>query len=236
MLQTYFDRVVCINLRRRTDRWLAFQEQLEQVDWPFRFVERFNGIDGRRVSPPLWFNIGDAGGTWGCLMSHLRVWEEALNDDLDSVLIFEDDAVLCDGFGDQVSQFLRHVPSNWDQLWIGGDHVPDSTPWRINEFVYRPEAAHRMHCYAMRRDFIRDAYRFVTSFNAPGRFTNDPDYHIDHQLWPMMRDERYGIYCPEKWLVGQRSDVSDIVNRCRHEATAFYNDVNPIANGKVRQT
>lgn len=219
----FFERVACINLRRRRERWQAFEDQMKAADWPFGPVERVEAIDGQRVPAPNWFAVGEASYAWGCLVSHLRLWENAINDAVGNLLIFEDDAVLCDEFAVKAHRFLSHVPGDWDLLFLGGHHVPDSLPVRVNEQVVRPEATWRTHCYAIRNEFARTLYQDVCQFNTAGRFTYPGAFHVDHQIAALMREQKYHVYCPPQWLVGQRSDFSDIAQCVRHGDTEFYN-------------
>ncbi|WP_425400429.1 glycosyltransferase family 25 protein [Aeoliella sp.] len=232
-IEGVFERVVCINLRRRADRWAKFQQQIP-ADWPFRAIERFEAIDGSRVPPPRWYDVGDAQGAWGCLVSHLRVWESALSENVESVLVFEDDAVLCDSFVADVREFLEAVPENWDQIWLGGDHAPGTIPTRVNDSVFRPDSPIRTHCYAVRSRFMRELYHDVCDFNTHGRYPKPALFHVDHQMSRLVREGQYNVYCPARWLVGQLSDISDVSQGVRHQGTAFYNDVNPIQQGRFR--
>ena len=57
--------------------------------WPFRQPVRFRAVDGNSVPPPSWWPAGP--GAWGCLRSHLRIFEDALMDGVDRLLVLEDD-------------------------------------------------------------------------------------------------------------------------------------------------
>jgi GR25 family glycosyltransferase involved in LPS biosynthesis len=75
-----FDRVVLINLARRSDRLATFRAELERVKWPFKEPQIFEAIDGGsgRVPCPAFFKQG--GGAWGCRQSHISVLERAIQD------------------------------------------------------------------------------------------------------------------------------------------------------------
>jgi GR25 family glycosyltransferase involved in LPS biosynthesis len=234
LLAKAFERVVCVNLKRRADRWESFLSQMESISYAFGPVIRFNAIDGNRVPAPDWYRVGEASYAWCCLVSHLRIWETALNDGVISLLILEDDAVFCDDFCKRAATFMENVPKDWDQLYFGGHHVPDSIPLRVNEHVYRPEATWRTHAYAIRGEFIKRLYSHVIAFNSEGRFPNPGAYHVDHQLAALMRDPSVHVYCPGQWLVGQRSDFSEVAQAVRHQGVEYYNEINPISKGLFR--
>lgn len=64
IMKHFFDRVVCINLDRRGDRWHRFQDNVASAGWPFVEIERFSAVDGHKVPSPGWWRAG--GGAWGC--------------------------------------------------------------------------------------------------------------------------------------------------------------------------
>ena len=71
-MREFFDRVVCVNLDRRPERWARFQKNLGRVAWPFKEVERFRAVDGAMVPPPVGWVSG--GGAWGrCKMVMMMV-------------------------------------------------------------------------------------------------------------------------------------------------------------------
>lgn len=233
-LNAVFDSVVCINLRRHERRWRNLQVELERADWPLREVKRFDAIDGLQVPPPGWFRTGDAPSAWARLISHIRLWEDALNENVESILVFEDTVSFCDDFRLHAESFLENMPSEWDQLWLGGDHIPGTIPIRINAEVYRPEAVWRTHCYALRGRFIAELYEHIIQFAAPERFKEPADFYIDHQIAELSRNIRYRIYCPPRWIVGKRLLNGRDAEPMETSPVTFYNRDNPILNGNFR--
>ena len=143
-----FERIYVINLRRRTDRRRRMERELTRIGTSpsqpsVRFFEACE--------------VDDAGtfrsrGERGCLMSHLEVAREALRDRLDSVLIFEDDAMFTpaslDDAGRSLLADLKSRP--WHIAFLGHDErvlesdSPGPARWkRIDE----PRTG--MHCYAL---------------------------------------------------------------------------------------
>ncbi|MCL2624763.1 MAG: glycosyltransferase family 25 protein, partial [Planctomycetaceae bacterium] len=175
-------------------------------EWPFRFPERFLAIDGGLVTPPDWWNGG--GGAWGCYKAHLRILEDCLNHEYNSVLIFEDDAVCVDGFGEKIQKFWDHLPDDWEMVYLGGQHIQENQrlPRKINEWVYHPYNVNRCHCYGFRgRKMLAKAYKHLNNF-----FDWKVDHHVDHYLGELHKRTEKGFYCPKEWLVAQSEGQSDI--------------------------
>lgn len=214
-LQDYFQRVYCVNLDRRPRRWSQFLQDLPE-DWPFLPPQQYRAIDGKICLAPDWWKQGN--GAWGCMRSHLRLWEDCLADKVDSVLILEDDAKPVPDFTTKVRQFLAHLPKDWDMVYLGGQHLRTKveTPTPVNDYVYRPYNVNRTHAYALRGSFLTRVYRHVCE-TADWHRGN----HIDHHLGRLHQRRRDNIYCPREWLIAQAEGVSDVCSGGRREERIF---------------
>ncbi|MGC4004790.1 MAG: glycosyltransferase family 25 protein [Pirellulales bacterium] len=192
-----FERVYVINLIRRPDRLEAFFDQFDRQAWPFERPIPFAAIDGTKVPCPPQFKEG--GGAFGCRQSHLAILQQCLMDGVQSVLVLEDDARLLPDFAEHVERFLRHVPEDWEGLYFGGQHVRQPRP--IKPGVVKGIDVERTHAYGCRGNYLRELY-LRWSFAT---------VHID---W-IMRDwqERFPVYCPERFLIAQAGGKSDINGR-----------------------
>lgn len=202
-----FDRVVCINLKRRPDRWREFQERVP-ADFPFGPIERYDAIDGKLSPPPHWWMGGS--GAWGCYRSHMRILEECLHARHDSYLVFEDDATFCGGFADQVRDYFAALPEDWGLVYLGGQHlhVDAHPPRKINELVYRPHNVNRTHAFAVRGErTMRLLYEHLNAQKWRSA------HHIDHRLGNLHQLRRDPIYVPREWLCGQAEGKSNINGR-----------------------
>jgi len=237
-LKTVFSRVVCINLNSRRDRWNRFSENLDQLDWPFAEVKRFRAVDGRICRPPSWGRnrYRECFGAWGCYQSHLRILEDTLLDQHDSVLILEDDALLNEDTVNAMVDFLKQVPDDWDHLYFGGEHM--KPPIAVNEEVVRGIQVHRTHAHALRGDYLRQAYDYLISYPTIDQYQHrgasplasyakrilsrpkslwtkshgERSIHVDHHFGAIHRRQESNVYAPASWLVGQAADHSDIMN------------------------
>lgn len=203
-LSKFFEKVYCVNLSRRPDRWASIQGQLSPANWPFVKPERVPAIDGKLVHPPGWWKQG--GGAWGCYRSHLRMIEFALNSGISSILLLEDDALLVPDFKTRVAEFLRNVPEDWDMLYLGGQHlhINQHPPKRINEWVYQPWNVNRTHAFALQGRMLQVVYNHLL------RQDWSKGHHIDHHLGRLHQARQHRIYCPKEWLIGQAEGKSNI--------------------------
>ena len=215
-LKDFVERVYVINLKRRADRLHTFKKRLEVVGWPFREPIVYPAIEGDKVGVPPEFTQG--GGAYGCRMSHLRILQDCLMDDVQSVMILEDDADICDGFSEKVAEFLAKVPSDWEGIMLGGQHHAPPIPTGIPGVV-RVRYAQRTHCYIARPTYMK----------ALQRRWGNATVHID---W-LMRDwqHQFVVYAPDPWLVGQAGGRSDI--RGAEKPVEWWNKQDKLPPGPV---
>lgn len=208
-LETYFERVYCVNLRRRPDRRERMLKQLDQMDWPFKEIEWVPAVDGQLCRPPQWFRGGR--GAWGCYRTHVNLMERCLNDGVNSVLLLEDDADFMAGFPDKVREFLEAVPNDWEMLYLGGQHLKVSnvpTPVEgTNDKVFQPFNVNRTHAWALRGRGLLETYQHCC------RKDWTTAHHIDHHCGRIHQRRDRPIYVPPKWLVGQAEGKSNINGR-----------------------
>ena len=237
-LDNLFDRVICINLHDRTDRWTQFCNRIDKIDWPFRQPERFRAINGKICMPPDWMRnrYRECEGAWGCYQSHVRILEDALLDNVAKLLILEDDAVFVSNFAHHVGTFLDEVTDEWDHLYFGGEHI--LTPNSVSAGVYRCRQVHRTHAHALSGEFIRQAYEYLISYPTIDQYGRrgltgiwprvkrvlrrptslfatshmERSAHVDHHFGAMHRTDKFNVFAPTKWLVGQSAGVSDIMD------------------------
>ena len=199
-----FERVYCINLDRRPDRWETFRKNLPDP-WPFRKPERFPAFDGEKCPPPDWWKQGK--GAWGCFRSHLAIIERCLNDGVNSVLIFEDDAAFDSDFAEKAVLYLASIPDLKGMVYFGGQHLRAERhpPIRLNEHVYLAYNLNRAHAYGVvGREALQAVYRHLC------RNDWNPAHHIDHHYGRLHESGEIYVYSPARWMVGQGPGKSNI--------------------------
>jgi len=208
-LTNFFDQIYCVNLDRRPDRWEAFQERIPD-DWPFGPIYHVQALDGQRIPRPKWWSAGP--GAWGCYRTHLRLMEDAINNQYQRILIFEDDAVFHSDFAKGVTCFISSLPEKWSIAYLGGQHLKARLhpPIKVNDHVFRPYNVNRTHAYALQLPGLKKVYQHLC-----GKDWNT-GHHIDHHLGRYHQVAK-DVYCPAEWLVGQAAGKSNISGKDRKE-------------------
>jgi hypothetical protein len=231
-MKSIVERCFLINLERREDRLKEWTQQ-KPNPWPFPEVERFEAIDGRKLTTPPQWRAG--GGAWGCYRSHLLILEKCLLEGIESYVVFEDDAGFVPDFNELFRRFSEQLPADWGLVYLGGQHLYTTKhpPKKLSEQVYRPYNVNRTHAFMVRgRETMKILYRHL--------HWNDwqSNHHIDHHLGRLtqrryealvegknIQRESIPVYTPDRWLVGQLPTKSNICGR-KWEQTRFFNDAN----------
>jgi hypothetical protein len=150
-----------------------------------------------------------------CLQSHRRIMEDLmhLRDERDQLtwsgaLILEDDVFFLDGALENLRTFMQNVPTEWGQLYLGGQHRQPCT-YTEHPSVTRGKSVNRTHAYAVSKEFVSKIYCHVSYM---------PDYigtskHIDHQMELAHQRADWPVFCPAKWICGQRASTSNVSGR-----------------------
>ena len=103
----FFERIYCINLDSRPDRWRRVQEQFRKLGIHDR-VERFPAV----VNPI---------GMEGCRLSHQQIVRRALEKRWEQILVFEDDVVFWSEDLAPLRSAVRYLErAEWGQFLLGG--------------------------------------------------------------------------------------------------------------------
>lgn len=143
MIERYFDKIFCLNLDRRTDRWEQAQQQFKNMD--IHGVERISAIDAEDITswpPHLTRN------KYACFLSHLKIFEYAKTLGIQSHLLFEDDIEFHPQFNEQAEKLMQQLPSNWDCFWFSGNHRAQL--FQVTENIYRTTATWALHAVAFK--------------------------------------------------------------------------------------
>lgn len=198
---TFFQRAFVINLPFKSERLSIFQGNAPSC---LGRIEVWPAIHGDSVRHPDWWTAGP--GAWGCYRSHLQILEHCYQHDIDNYIVFEDDAIFRPDFERQLQSFLRDLPQDWEQIYLGGQlyHESKHPPRKVTDQVYVPYNVNRTHGFAVHRRGYEKLYKHLNSVPFA------QEEHIDHHLGRLHESGRLKIYCPARWLVGQDGGPSNI--------------------------
>jgi hypothetical protein len=194
----FFDRVALVNLDKRKDRLGAFKAKITPYPCLHDYI-RYRAIHGDTVTVPSFYISG--GGAYGCRQSHLRILEDALQDEINVLCVLEDDVRFVPNFELKLREFLQAVPDDWEGLMLGGqNHAEPEKTGTVG--IFRSVDTQRTHAYVVRgKKPLQELYRLWARC----------DRHIDH--WFGQWQQRHQVYQPETFLCGQDAGASDISGR-----------------------
>lgn len=208
-LNDHFERIFVLNLAYKPDRRERLERHLKELNLA-REIIWVRACSGDMMPPPVWWKAGN--GAWGCLLSHARVVQDAIMDRLDNYLVLEDDAVFQPRAGMMLHDFMDQVPDDWDQIYLGGQHLREPTEVARKPAVLRAWNVNRTHAFALKAKAFTRFHQHI--WHSPDYIAKEGGWHIDHQLGLAHERADWMVYAPQWWLVGQDSDWSNISGRC----------------------
>ena len=124
-INSYFDKIYCLNLDRRVDRWEIVYRMFKKNNIN---VERFSAIDGEKISDLEFSDTGldedqcsnkgliENKNSLACLLSHLEIIKEAKLNNYKRILIFEDDILFSKDFKNEIKKIEE---LDWKLLYLG---------------------------------------------------------------------------------------------------------------------
>ena len=194
MLINNFDKIFCINLKRRADR-------KKRCDEIFRHyglnVEYISGVDASRLKLPGNIKPGHK----GCCLSHRIIFNKIKDTkSLERVLILEDDVEFHANLHDLFSEYYKEVPDNWEMLYFGGNHN-GAEKQMISAHVHRLSNTYTTHCYGIKRSIVP---KLLDEFTDEKIYNLEVDVHLSVI---QKHNPCYGLFPHLAW---QRDSFSDI--------------------------
>tara|TARA_B100001113_G_scaffold335020_1_gene314185 strand:+ start:438 stop:1298 length:861 start_codon:yes stop_codon:yes gene_type:complete len=233
------DKIYVINLPNRKDRRQEFDDTFGKLKY-----EYIDAIAGKNIDIPKLIKqkrvsqiFYDPGGmvnrnVIACNLSHLKVWETFLKDDVDTCLVFEDDVMYVDEiFNTTTDTNTNEVVVSPTRMWkdIKGDI--DNFEWDIiflgkkekyvdgvdeTELFCKPFWSAGMfggHSYMLNKKSIK---KLISSYK-PIQYA--ADVYLD------MMSEKMNVYALKKSLFRQRTDIYLHDKKLYHkvDSDTFYN-------------
>jgi glycosyl transferase family 25 len=145
IMNHFFEKIFCINLDSRPDRWKLATEEFDKHSLN---VERISGIDGSKMNLDFPPEIKE--GAVGCALSQFFAIKYAKQLGLKNFLLLEDDVQFDDNINELFLKYSTEVPSDWDMLYLGGQHFHGMNLHQVSENVYKCEYTLAAHSVAFK--------------------------------------------------------------------------------------
>lgn len=212
-LDSYFDRVLCINLDRSVDRWKHVADECFKHDFK---AERVRGYDFKDYADlPDVLRHPMQNGMCGCTASHRLVLDEIGLHNHDKVLVLEDDfKVVHDDFQERFEEMVSlYVPTDWEMLYLGA-HYDGPPHGRVNEHVVKADYIKTTSSYAIRGPYARYlAPMFSGTAGPDDLFSGFNKRHRVYVLQPRLMVQREGMSV----IFNKYTDNGQCMSDTRHE-------------------
>jgi GR25 family glycosyltransferase involved in LPS biosynthesis len=195
MLNDFFDKIYCINLDKRVDRWEESSKVFEKYNIK---VERISAIDGSKLQN----NSQIKSGALALTLTVYNVITDAIKNKCEKILILEDDIE----FTDNILNFtdtIKHLPDDWDLLYFGGNHnihAGETPPVKVNNFFNKLHNTYSTHAIGVSSSGLK-----IISDKLNGDLKEIDVMYADLQ-------KTNNVYCFNELTATQRISFSDIEN------------------------
>jgi len=205
----FFDKIFCINLQKRTDRWQECLNIFQQLNID-TIINRFNAVDFTDNQ-----NItSENKGRCGCTQSHIDIILKAKEQNYKNVLIFEDDIQThksANTINNILKESIKELPKDWEMFYLSANplnHVPNSVI-SYSENLCTVRYAFTTHAIAINHTLydtiIQEYVKYGNSVNSiVHKLTNIDGFYMNF-VHPRLK-----TYMPKQLLFTQRHNYSDI--------------------------
>ena len=200
-LKNYFDKIYCINLDRRVDRWDESKEEFKK--WNMEsLVERYSAIDGKLLPVNPDNNFLDAG-NMGLITTHINLLTESIKEGYESILLLEDDIYFTPEILNY-EEYMDMVPDDWDMIYFGGNHNLHMGAQlnKINDKVARLHSTYGLQCIAVKNTVYKPMLEKIKEKKLP----------IDVYYTNLVQ-KKYNCYGFYPSMALQRVSFSDLQNQ-----------------------
>lgn len=148
----FFDKIYCINLSERSDRWNECLKNFEKYE-----ISNYERIDAVKIDANI---PSKRKGQIGCALSFATCFEKAKNENLKNVLLFEDDFEFKENkeiIFQKLNKALSELPEDWDSLFLGGTVINEYGFFPIQKYsdsLFKLNSAHCLHAAAFSKKGI----------------------------------------------------------------------------------
>lgn len=190
----FFDKIFCINLDERTDRWERSKNEFEKIGILDK-IERFSAIK-------------EKDGRLGIIKSNLEIVKYAKDNNLDNVLVFEDDVkFVVDDVKKHLFNSINQIGNmKWSLFYLGANTHSKLIKLKTNLILLKNSYA--VHAMAYNK-IVYD--KFIKKYENMNEIINFDDI-LDVYLAKEIQEKEICLMT-NPLLATQRNDYSNIENR-----------------------
>jgi GR25 family glycosyltransferase involved in LPS biosynthesis len=152
-LENFKIRNVVVSLKLRADRRIYIQNQFDDLEIPFVFLDAIHGKTQKaEIDKIIKISSNSAkylpAGSLGCIASHITLWKELIESQYDGYLIFEDDVVIQKNYH-EIEALIRTIPIDFDLVYFGsGSYKSRLNMKKVSDNIFKPFSIRRgAYCY-----------------------------------------------------------------------------------------
>lgn len=199
----------CISLKRSTERRELVSKEFNRAGINVKFFDAVDRND--LILPELCDKENKAAihpqgtGIYACMLSHLELYKTALKHDLNTIMVFEDDVMLCDDFKERI-KYMEELPGfDFDFISLGG-HFSTEVLGSMKGCAHQTQWNHIFRNIALGGSYGYIITKPVMEFCVRNLYYN---FGIDQFLSDYVY-QRFVCYSFVPFLVGCRPCVSEI--------------------------
>ena len=133
-LNNYFDKIYCLNLSNEKERALKMINISRAFDFTFEFFTAISGNLFDSIHKSINSSYLTNKNYVACALSHLSIYQNALDREFKKILIIEDDLLVHKNINTAFNELvLNQIPKYWDLLYLAW--IPlndDQSKWDYN--------------------------------------------------------------------------------------------------------
>lgn len=208
----FFDAILYINLEHRKDREGILLNHLEEYEVPADKIVRIDAVHDL------------LNGHKGCVQSHIKALDFAIENNLKNVLILEDD--MCFSYPkeiiqNEISYFFTNFSQPWHVFFIGANVFEAECTKDVS--IKRVLCAQAAHAYSVHLSYFKKLKKcFEAAYIA---MKNDETF--DDSLFKALDQSWKKLQVKDLWFIGkvlaqQRRSYSDIFHQIRERKHQDY--------------
>lgn len=218
------NKVYVINLDKRPDRWKDIQLNFSETGIK---LNRWKGVLGKDLSEEeikkMTTVLGDnlcSHSMIGCWLSHVTLWKHIVKNNEDNILILEDDAYPIDNFNTLLKEHWKHVPDDWDVVYLGCagscdkggafDKLYGFITGQKNEDIYKDG---KLIKNIYKPSYPLCSHAYMISNKGAKKLLNQPQFKkmtfsIDNVIAALSVNKGFNIYAMDPLLIHQNFDTN----------------------------